>query len=116
VGWCALDPKRRPLTGAEQRGCWQERPTAAEAAHLLAEPRPGQGPSGEPGQDDPERREPVHRDFIPVELLGPIAPPSSPAREAAGDAGVALPPAAPMFADLDESWAERTSLFGELEA
>lgn len=31
VGWCALDRRRHRLTGRELRGCWQGRPSAAEA-------------------------------------------------------------------------------------
>ena len=56
-------------------------------------------------------------DFIPVELLGPVvvisSGPSPAADEAAGPVASPLPQ---LAADHDESWAERTSLFGELEA
>ncbi len=34
LGTCGLDPRRRPLTGRELRGCW----TAAEAAHPSERP------------------------------------------------------------------------------
>jgi hypothetical protein len=116
VGWCALDPKRRPLTGAEQRGCWQERHTAAEAAPLLVESRRGRRSSVAADQEDRDGALPAHREFIPVELLGPITAPASPAQDAEVDAIAALPASVPILADLDDGWAERTSLFGEPEA
>jgi len=31
VGTCGLDPKRRPLTGRELRGCWTDRVVAGPA-------------------------------------------------------------------------------------
>lgn len=34
LGTCGLDPRRRPLTGGELRGCW----TAADAAGLTERP------------------------------------------------------------------------------
>jgi hypothetical protein len=55
------------------------------------------------------------RDFIPVELLGQVVTPRQPdaTRPTAGEPA---PPALPLIAaDADESWAERTSLFGEAE-
>lgn len=30
VGYCALDRRRRPLTGLELRGCWEGRPATAD--------------------------------------------------------------------------------------
>ena len=56
-------------------------------------------------------------DFIPVELLGPVVVISSAPSPAADEA--AEPVASPLpqlAADADDSWAERTSLFGEPEA
>ena len=61
---------------------------------------------------------PPTRDFIPVELLGPIvthtralATTDTPV-EAPGDA----PPQPVIAAEADEGWANRTSLFGDAEA
>lgn len=55
------------------------------------------------------------RDFVPVELLGPITEPGEPAIEPSANALVEAP--LPLLAaDPDESWADRTSLFGDLEA
>ena len=35
IGYCALDPRRLPLTGRELRGCWTADAETAEAAPLL---------------------------------------------------------------------------------
>jgi hypothetical protein len=117
VGWCALDPKRRPLTGLEQRGCWQERPAGAAEPAALAGP-PDAARRLRLQVDEPPNAQPARRlDFIPVELVAPKARPASPpatggaAVDAAGQTA-----RAPILADIDDGWAERTSLFGELEA
>jgi hypothetical protein len=117
VGWCGFDPKRLPLTGLEQRGCWQERPHAELGAGTV-----GEGPSGplfaQPDHDGlelmPEARVPA-RDFVPVELLGPIVA----SRQAAGDGEDAPEPAlTPIVHSVETEIgpvADRTSLFGDLE-
>jgi len=110
VGWCAQDPKRRPLTGLELRGCWEARPAEADApapgARLPARHRPQDTAIGE----EPAPPAPALA-FVPVELLGPVAVrPPLPTVEAA--AGPPLPP----ISNAEEGWGERTSLFGDLEA
>jgi len=115
VGWCALDPRRRPLTGLEQRGCWQEGAVATESAPLVVAARQrDRAPVGAEGRAD--RLAPVHRDFVPVELLGPISSPRAPEPPAAPSDVLPPAPIAPVLAELEEGWAERTSLFGEPEA
>jgi hypothetical protein len=99
------------LTGLELRGCWQARPTEADdpapGASLRVRHRPQEAPIGE----EPEPITPALA-FVPVELLRPIvARPSQvpPAEPAVG------PPSASAIAEAEESWGERTSLFGDLE-
>jgi hypothetical protein len=109
VGWCAQDPKRRPLTGLELRGCWEARPAEAEApapgASLRARHRPQDSPIGE----EPAPPAPALA-FVPVELLRPIAVrPRVRPLEASAD------PPLPPIANAEEGWGERTSLFGDLE-
>ena len=117
VGWCGLDPKRRPLRGVEQRGCWQERPAATQAPVPSSELWLGAGrPSRqrpEDQTDEPPTAPPL--DFIPVELVGRVVTSTEPpvSESLAGDAE---PPAMLITADVDEGWAARTSLFGDQEA
>jgi len=117
LGWCALDPRRKPLTGLEQRGCWEERTTPAIAAASDADEWTGRRPwSRSTGADDDSAPAAV-LDFIPVELLGPVVVISTAPSPAADEAAEPVPSPLPQLAaDADESWAERTSLFGELEA
>jgi hypothetical protein len=119
IGWCALDPKRLPLTGREQRGCWRERPLAA------APPPPDAGvPTGqhfEPAAADEgkERWAAPGIQFIPVEIIGRAASleaiaAAEPAMTTADEAkmpGATLP----LAPQVDDGWTERTSLFGEPE-
>lgn len=109
VNYCALDRRRRPLSGLELRGCWSERPSSLQAAARLA-------------SVDPDRRfveasaaAPANgpRGFVPVEEVRPnrhepaIDPmPSEPGAEDG------LP-----FSVLEpvDGWDGRTSLFGEPE-
>lgn len=115
VGWCAFDPKRSPLTGLEQRGCWEERRPGAHASAQKADlpetasPRPRFAANND-GWASPGR------DFVPVELLQKIVVPREP--DAAGTPAAAAPaaPSLPVVAADEESWAERTSLFGDGEA
>jgi hypothetical protein len=117
VGWCGLDPKRRPLRGVEQRGCWQERPATSLASAPPSEPWLGTGrPSPQPpGDQTDEPPVPAPLDFIPVELVGRVVIPSEPAPPA-GHAGEAGPPAMRITPEADAGWTERTSLFGDPEA
>jgi hypothetical protein len=74
--------------------------------------RPRGAPAGAPPWDEPDA--PPARDFVPVELLGPIVSRTPPAPAADGPTDA---PALPLIAaDPDESWADRTSLFGDAEA
>lgn len=119
VGWCARDPKRLPLTGFEQRGCWQARAATTPLAPTDADARAAVL-AGEPATDDDGAAWAGSRlDFIPVELIRPVtASTQQPADEAAQEvvADAELPHAGPpIVAHADDSWTERTSLFGEPE-
>jgi hypothetical protein len=113
VGWCGLDPRRLPLTGVEQRGCWQERPAATQAPT----PAPGghrvRQPRTQPLDDSLEPVPPL--DFIPVELVGRVGIATQPAPADSVDIE-AVPAELLLAAEADEGWTERTSLFGEPEA
>jgi hypothetical protein len=116
LGYCAFDTRRRPLTGRELRGCWEERVGAAEPewppiveSHRLRVARqPWQAPP--PATADPV----VARGFVPIELLGRL--PSS-LEPSAGMGSEPAPEAPPAFVipEPDEDWSERTSLFGDGE-
>ncbi len=105
LGYCAFDARRRPLTGLELRGCWQERigvvepdPTPAiEAQRLRAAKTPWSATP--PGSTDAV----MARGFVPLELLG--------RRSVAGE----TPPAPFLRPDPEDDWSERTSLFGDGE-
>ena len=115
-GWCALDVKRLPLTGLEQRGCWQGRPVATSA---LADVGVGIGRQSRPPALDQsgEPWAPAGIDFIPVELVGPIVAAAEPTTLAEPDLEPGVAQSIPAVkADADERWVERTSLFGEAEA
>jgi hypothetical protein len=103
VGYCALDRKRRPLTGMEMRGCWAERPIAEPAAGLDAA-----APNATERAEHRLRLPP--RDFIPVELVKARAP-----AEPADPPDASAP--APVFLPVDpgDAWDARTSLFGDAE-
>jgi len=117
VGWCALDPKRKPLTGREQRGCWQERTSPALATIPETEERAGRRPRRQALDDAAESAAAAVLDFIPVELLRPVVIPTAPSLSRSEPVEPAMQPGLPHPAsEADESWAERTSLFGELEA
>lgn len=55
---------------------------------------------------------PPARDFVPVELVGAIAIGGGPS-----DSGTVepMPIVAPVVVEPEPAWADRTSLFGELE-
>lgn len=113
VGWCALDAKRKPLTGLEQRGCWQERPAAADALPLEIDARAGRS-GWTPAFDEDIDAEPA-LDFVPVELLRPVVISTDPALPKGEAPEAVAPPLPELPADVEEPWSERTSLFGELE-
>ena len=97
LGYCGLDRRRLPLTGRELRGCWTERPAAAEAT----EPRPLLA-------SDPGIR---LRGFVPVEQV----------TRAETTVGLdPLTPATPVLPaaafDPAEGWANRATLFGDAES
>ena len=116
LGYCAFDARRRPLTGLELRGCWEERigavepePTPAVEAHRL---RAAKTPwsATPPGSTDAV----MARDFVPLELLGrrPVDGETPPAAAAEAKPDVARPFLRP---DPEDDWSERTSLFGDGE-
>ena len=93
----------------ELRGCWEERLTPeGHGAGDQGGATPGRSSSSFV-HDEPWATPTL--DFIPVELLGPAAPPDPPA----DDQPTKLPPMPLIVADLDETWSERTSLFGDLD-
>lgn len=100
VGWCALDRRRRPLTGLELRGCWTERPSAGAAAT-------SGGARGPSTPSDTWRDRPV-RDFVPVDAAVPRTIRTEP--EPPTPVDLALP-----VVDPPEAWDGRVSLFGDAE-
>jgi hypothetical protein len=126
-GWCALDAKRLPLTGLEQRGCWQARRAAIPASAAdtgVPNAAPPQTLASSKANASWAR---AGIDFIPVELLAPrpgaveTAPTEGPPTEGPTTEGAttdsALPPSiSAVMPEREEAWVERTSLFGELEA
>lgn len=100
MGWCALDRRRRPLTGAELRGCWVERPSSAVTATATV--------SRAPVAPSATWRDLPVRDFVPVDSLPPD--PGS------AELPVPLPVDLPLLAvDPPDAWDGRVSLFGEAE-
>jgi hypothetical protein len=110
VGYCGLDRRRAPLSGAEHRGCWQPgsvgatRAVPAEPAEIIpaavlrlrSAPRPG-----------------ILEGFVPVELATRSQPVLGPLDLA--EPGAAPPTPAPPIVDPQVSWSERDSLFGDAE-
>jgi hypothetical protein len=97
VGYCGLDRHRRPLTGLEQRGCWAERPVAAQAP--APEPRTSKG-----GERVPART------FIPIEDVQLRALP-----EPVRATPASKPAAAFLLGDPIEPRETIESLFGDLD-
>ncbi len=114
MGWCALDPKRLPLTGLEQRGCWQERGVGVAMAGAPETPAGRRRRARDASEEDTTSRAPA-RDFVPVELLGAVVITAAPGIP---DASVdpPLPTVAQLPTEAEPTWAERTSLFGDAEA
>jgi hypothetical protein len=128
LGYCGLDARRRPLTGVEQRGCWEPKtttgqpvgphPTVIEEPHRLRGGRPIVQAYRGDGTSAP-------RDFVPLESLPGEA--AAPVRRVDEPADIAAelepvpappldPPAPPAFViEPDPGWGQRTSLFGDPE-
>jgi hypothetical protein len=118
VSYCALDRRRRPLTGLELRGCWSEHPSSIQAAARMASVGPGRrfaeasvaavSASGAGG-------------FVPIEDVRPNRrdAPTEPqtATTPAEAAGTAPDEGGVTFIVLEpgDGWESRTSLFGEPE-
>ena len=113
LGYCALDPKRQPLTGRELRGCWAERPAAGQAPkppptvplHRLRGGVAGQA------QSAASITSPPTRDFIPIDLVD--GRPAAEASEDPAQGAETEPPPPFAIREADEDWSERTSLFGD---
>lgn len=110
VNYCALDGRRRPLTGLELRGCWSERPSSIQAAERLASGKPDRRSGDASGAATTPAGV---RGFVPVEEVRPnrrepaIDP--MPSEPATGD-GLPFSLVEPV-----DGWDTRTSLFGEPE-
>lgn len=85
VGYCSLDRRRRPLTGLELRGCWENRPAAVPIAA-----GDGARPTLVPA---------VVRGFVPLDEVTVVVRPPAPAAPIA-------------FAEAREA---PTSLFGDAD-
>ena len=135
LGYCGLDARRRPLTGLEQRGCWEPKTGAAEPASavpsLVDEPHRLRGgrPAGQTYRNDGA---PALRGFVPVEsLTAGVGTEIQPRRGEPGEAPAATEPSAvvppatdalpatgapPAFViEPDPGWEGRTTLFGDRE-
>ena len=129
LGYCGLDGRRRPLTGLEQRGCWESKAAAIEPANprpsLDEEPHRLRG--GRPIVQAYRNDEPATlRDFVPVEsvMAGVDTAPEPPRRKARdarataerGPHDPAATVAPPTFVvEPEPGWDERTTLFGDGE-
>ena len=96
VGYCGLDRRRLPLTGAELRGCWT---AAAPIPDVSAAPR-DPDPASDPGV--------WLRGFVPIETLEAGQLPDRPP-------AMRLPPISPAALDGRVGGPDPTTLFGELE-
>jgi hypothetical protein len=112
VGYCGLDRRRVPLTGAEHRGCWVAHLQAAASepapANLAGDPDRAVHRLRPAGTIAVERapRPGIVEGFVPVELAdhGPRA------LQATDPA----PPPPPVIEAFD-SWPDRETLFGDGE-
>ncbi len=115
LGYCAFDARRRPLTGRELRGCWEqgvagadpEPPAIVESHRLRTTQQPWATPP--PASADPV----VARGFVPIELLGRLSVSVEPGPATGSEPTPEAPPF--VLAEPDEDWSERTSLFGDGE-
>jgi hypothetical protein len=96
IGFCALDRAHRPLTGRELRGCWTQRPAAAQPP--TAAEAPAAGTPAALGRPAPLRG------FVPLDEI---------ARASIPAADIGDQPMAVLAEGLDAE--VRTSLFGELD-
>src|SRR5919107_341297 len=73
LGYCGLDARRRPLTGLEQRGCWEPSPAAvaeAEQARAVMAVEPHRLRAKRPTLPAYRNDQPsTVRDFVPVESV-----------------------------------------------
>ena len=135
LGYCGLDARRRPLTGLEQRGCWELNAAAvaeAEQARSVLSEEPHRLRGGRPAvQAYRNGAAPVVRGFVPVESLtagleavpqasGELAEvataiePSANVPPTTGvDPATTAPPA--FVIEPEPGWNERTTLFGDPE-
>ena len=135
LGYCGLDARRRPLTGLEQRGCWEPRTAAGEpespSPSLVEEPHRLRGgrPTVRAYRNDGA---PAPRGFVPIEsLTAGVDAATKPPRDEPGGPTTAIDPSAdgppardvppatdapPAFViEPEPAWDERTSLFGDRE-
>lgn len=117
LGYCAFDPRRRPLTGRELRGCWEGSAVPPEPPAPMPAPdhhrlRPGTAARSATRASASDEAAP--RGFVPLELLGRIPPTDAAASEARPGVESEAPPPF-VIIDPDVDWADRTSLFGEPE-
>jgi hypothetical protein len=127
VGYCGLDRARRPLTGLEQRPCWEEGAASAVDAPVRAGGGNGMQADRKSARqrpapyraDDGDR--PPARDFVPIEDVrrvrtGPRAGSGMTKGDGSAEGAAAtVPPPAFVLGDLAEGWEQPTSLFGDLE-
>lgn len=98
IGYCALDRARRPLTGLELRGCWTQRPAAADPA-AAGDPRSPAAPPRESVQT---------RGFVPLDEVGSTA-------AAAPQSNPSMTPPMILLAEGFEREEAAMSLFGDLD-
>jgi hypothetical protein len=102
IGFCALDRRRRPLTGLELRGCWTQ-------ASATAEGQTAAGAAANRLAPDRRKAAPV-RGFVPLDTLErPL--PMDPLAAAEPEAAAPIV----LLGDPIDAWEARTSLFGEPE-
>lgn len=104
------------MTGLELRGCWQARLVAGEGQPNSVT---SVGARAAAAHVDPDAL--PTRDFVPVELVGPLRLRTLPVVSAnqAGTEPGPEPAAVPLpivTGDADPGWTERTSLFGDLDS
>jgi hypothetical protein len=108
VGYCGLDRRRAPLSGAEHRGCWQ--PGATSTARTVGE-APVEIIPAAVLRLRPAPRPGVLEGFVPVELADQARRVPAPTNQT----DAAAPPPSRAIVDPLISWAERDSLFGDAE-
>ncbi len=127
VGYCGLDRYRRPLTGLEERPCWEEGAASAMDAPVRAGTGNGMRADRKSARqrpapyraDDGDR--PPARDFVPIEQvgrsrIGPNAGTPMTTGDVSTDAAAAsVPPPAFVLGDAAEGWEQPTTFFGDLE-